>query len=142
MKVVALDADGNTLAEEVIRTAGQPAKIELVADRNELTGRVLNDLAFVTVRVLDRDGNLCPRADNEIQFDVTGNGFLRAVGNGDPTSLESFQANHRRALNGQCMAIIQVKPDAEAGQPITIRATSGGLKPVELTIPVGVKVRN
>jgi len=62
---------GAPATERAIRTAGAPARLELVADRTEIAadGR---DLSFVTARVLDADGNLCPHADDAVTFSVEG----------------------------------------------------------------------
>lgn len=64
------------------------------------------DLSFVTVKVVDKDGNLCPTAANEITFKVKGKGYYRAGANGDPTSLESFQAPHMKVFSGMMTAIV------------------------------------
>ena len=68
---------------------------------------------------------VCPRADNLVNFTVEGKGSLKAVGNGDPTSLESFIKPYRKAFNGKCMAIIQ--SEKSAGK-ITLIANSEGLE--------------
>lgn len=116
--------DGKTVLEKEIHTAGEPAQIRLTADRNEIKsdGR---DLSFVTVEVLDKDGNLCPNADNQIMFDVQGAGFIAGVDNGSPVSMEKFKADHRRAFYGKCLAVIQ--SDGKSGG-IKLTATSEGLK--------------
>lgn len=116
--------DGKTVLEKEIHTAGEPAQIRLTADRNEikLDGR---DLSFVTVEVLDKDGNLCPNADNQIMFDVQGAGFIAGVDNGSPVSMEKFKADHRRAFYGKCLVVVQ--SDGKSGG-IKLTATSEGLK--------------
>lgn len=116
--------DGKTVLEKEIHTAGEPAQIRLTADRNEIKsdGR---DLSFVTVEVLDKDGNLCPNADNQIMFDVQGAGFIAGVDNGSPVSMEKFKADHRRAFYGKCLAVVQ--SDGKSGG-IKLTATSEGLK--------------
>lgn len=123
LKIVAYDEQGNIAETKIIKTAGKPATIHLNVDRNKLSADG-NDMAFVTVSVTDKDGNLCPLADNLVTFKVSGAGELRAVGNGDPTSMESFQGKNRKAFYGKCMAIIQTK-----NQPgeITISANGQGL---------------
>lgn len=116
--------DGKTVLEKEIHTAGEPAQLRLTADRNEIKsdGR---DLSFVTVEVLDKDGNLCPNADNQIMFDVQGAGFIAGVDNGSPVSMEKFKADHRRAFYGKCLAVVQ--SDGKSGG-IKLTATSEGLK--------------
>lgn len=116
--------DGKTVLEKEIHTAGEPAQIRLTADRNEIKsdGR---DLSFITVEVLDKDGNLCPNADNQIMFDVQGAGFIAGVDNGSPVSMEKFKADHRRAFYGKCLVVVQ--SDGKSGG-IKLTATSEGLK--------------
>ena len=83
------------------------------------------DLSFVTVKVVDKDGNLCPLADNSISFKVKGTGYYRAGANGDPTSLESFQKPEMKVFSGMMTAI--VSSTEEAGE-IILEATAKGLK--------------
>ncbi|PYV75015.1 MAG: glycoside hydrolase family 2, partial [Acidobacteria bacterium] len=88
LKAVAYSG-GKEVAEDEVRTAGAPAKLVLVPDRNVIHADG-EDLSFVTVRVEDRDGNLCPRADNTVHFDVTGAGEIKAVDNGNAATTEPF----------------------------------------------------
>lgn len=113
-----------------IHTAGEPAKLRLIADRDRISadGR---DLSFVTVEVLDDDGRLVPRADDLVEFHVEGAGSIIAVDNGDPTSHESFQAAHRKVFNGKALAIVQ--SDGNAGE-ITFEAKSENLQSERLII--------
>jgi len=106
LKVVALDADGKELAEQSIETAGNPHHLVLEADRDTLVadGR---DLAFVTVSVVDENGNLCPLADNQLRFSVEGAGSYRAACNGDATSLEMFHLPTMRTFSGKLVVIVQ-----------------------------------
>ena len=116
--------DGKTVLEKEIHTAGEPAQIRLTADRNEIKSDA-RDLSFVTVEVLDKDGNLCPNADNQIMFDVQGAGFIAGVDNGSPVSMEKFKADHRKAFYGKCLVVVQ--SDGKSGG-IKLTATSEGLK--------------
>ncbi|WP_304064427.1 beta-galactosidase GalB [Pedobacter glucosidilyticus] len=132
IKVVAFDESNKIRETKIIKTAGEPFKIVLNADRNNLKADE-KDLAYVTVSVVDKDGNVCPLADNLISFNVKGNGFLRAVGNGNPSTTEPFQANYRKAFYGKCMAIIQ--NNGKAGS-IEIEATSSNLTSDKLKIKI------
>ena len=116
--------DGKQVLEKQINTAGKPAKVSLKVDRREINADG-EDLAYVTVRIEDANGNLCPNATNLVNFSVKGAGELVAVDNGNQISLESFQANHRKAFSGMCLAIL--KSSEEAGE-IKITAKSKGLK--------------
>jgi beta-galactosidase len=111
-------------------TAGAPAKLSLQVDRTELRADG-EDVAVVTVQVLDAQGNVVPITDNLVTFDVTGSAKLIGVGNGDPTSHESDVGNSRRAFSGLCMAIVQSTKSAGA---VKVQATSPGLASAEAAI--------
>ena len=127
---VSYDASGREQLRTSIRTAGAPARIELEADRQTLDadGR---DLAYVTVRIVDKDGNPCPLADNPVHFAVAGAGRFRAAANGDATCLVPFQSSEMPAFSGQLTAIVQAgdKPGR-----ITLTASAEGLQPASMTI--------
>ena len=116
--------EGITVMEKTVRTAGKQAMIELKADRGTLNAED-HDLSFVTVKITDRDGNMVPDADNLIQFNVSGCGFLAGTDNGYQASHESFKSPHRKAFNGLCLAIIQ--SDGRPGK-IRVEATAEGLE--------------
>lgn len=105
VKVVARRG-GVTVREKAIKTAGAPHHIRLTPDKTELKvgGK---SLSFVTVEVVDKDGNLCPNAENQIFFDVKGAASLAGVDNGSQFSLERFQANNRKAFFGKCLVILR-----------------------------------
>ena len=105
VKVVARK-DGVETASREIHTAGEPAQIRLTPDRSIIKADG-TDLSFVTVEILDKDGNLCPNADNLVQFEISGNGFIAGVDNGSPISLERFKDNKRKAFYGKCLVVIQ-----------------------------------
>jgi beta-galactosidase len=122
--------NGNVVLTREVRTAGRPARILLEADRKIIKADG-DDLSFVTVRVADDKGVLVPNADNLIKFEVAGEGLVAAVDNGSQTSHEPFKADHRKAFNGICLAIVQSK---EKAGTITLRASSEGLEGASVTI--------
>ena len=124
--------NGKTVLEKVIRTAGAAARLELTADRSKINADG-KDLSFVTVRVLDKDGNLVPDAANRINFKIEGDAEIRAVDNGSPISHESFQANHRKAFNGLALAIIKAGSKASK---VILSASSEGLQAAHVQIEV------
>ena len=130
IEVVAYDASGAEAARQKVRTAGEPARIELMTDRYQLAADGL-DLAYVTALIVDADGNLCPLADNPVTFEVAGVGRFRAAANGDPTCLVPFQSPTMPAFSGQLTAIIQSGRDRGT---ITLTAKSEGLKEAKITI--------
>jgi beta-galactosidase len=115
--------NGKIILTKIINTAGEPARLEIVPDRKILHADG-KDLSFVTVRILDKNGNLVPEADNKITVEIVGEGVLAGMDNGYPASLESFKALSHKAYNGLCLAIIQAKP--KAGN-ITVTVKSPGL---------------
>jgi beta-galactosidase len=124
LKVVAY-RDGKRWAEDIVKTAGEPASLEASADRDKIraNGR---DLSFVTVRVTDKDGLTVPCAKNFIRFKIEGPGEIVATDNGDPTNFMPFSSHEREAFNGLCLPIVRGK----SGQPGTIKlkAESNSLK--------------
>ncbi len=130
VKVVAYDDAGKVIAERELHTAGEPHHIELIPDRTELQADG-KDICFVTVRVVDKKGNLCPTATNKIHFKVKGAGFYRAGANGNPVSLESFQKPEMKLFSGMMTALIQT---TEKKGNITLEATGKGLKKAVLHI--------
>ncbi len=131
LMAVSISDSGAPLDTVYVRTAGEPAGIRLEYDGRRLKADG-EDLAYVTVSIVDKDGNLCPLADSPVTFDVSGPGTFRACANGDPTSLEPFQGPTMHAFNGKLTAIVQSSSD-EAGK-IYLHATSPGLNDTTLTI--------
>lgn len=129
LKVVAY-RNGKVQAEKVIHTAGKAYKINLIPDRNTINADG-KDLSFITVRVEDIDGNLCPNANDLIKFSIEGKGEIAAVGNGDATSIKPYQAKENNAFNGLCMLI--VKSSNKAGE-IKIKAEGDQLIKNEISI--------
>ncbi|WP_300631993.1 glycoside hydrolase family 2 TIM barrel-domain containing protein [uncultured Duncaniella sp.] len=121
---------GRIVATDEIRTAGAPTRIRLTPDRSSIKADG-SDLSYVLVEILDKDGNLCPWAENEVTFEVTGAGRNEGVDNGSPISLERFKSDKRKAFYGKAMLI--VRNDGTQG-PITVRATSPNLAPFTTTI--------
>lgn len=124
VKVVAYDENGKAVAEKEIHTAGAPHHIELTADRTELTANG-KDLSFITVKVVDKDGNLCPDANHLVRFKVKGAGTFRAAANGDPTCTKMFHEPEMPLFNGMLTAIIQ---SDKKGGDILFEATAKGVK--------------
>lgn len=132
IKVVAYDADGNKAAERVVRTAGKPyaLKLEPAVDKLAADGE---DLAYVTVSVVDRDGNQCPHESRLVKFKVSGAGSYRAAANGDATSLDLFHLPQMHLFSGRCTAIVQ---SGDTTGTVILTATAPGLKSATLSLPV------
>ncbi|MGB7747247.1 MAG: glycoside hydrolase family 2 TIM barrel-domain containing protein [Verrucomicrobiia bacterium] len=122
--------NGKVVATTVLRTAGAPAKLRLTADRETIRND-RNDLSYVTVEVLDQDGNRVPNAVIPVHFSVSGAGELAAQGSSSPNDVASFHAPMRKTFQGRCLAIL--RPKGGAGT-ITLRAQADGLVADVITI--------
>jgi len=122
--------NGNIVMEKEIHTAGEPAQIRLTADRSEIHADG-TDLSFVTVEIVDEKGNLCPNADNLVNFEVNGPAFIAGVDNGSPISHESFKAPYRKAFYGKCLVVLQ--NNGSKGD-IELKAVSDNLKSTTIMI--------
>lgn len=104
--VVAYNENGEKVDSTTIRTASESDKLRLTADRTQIKADG-EDLSFVTIEVVDKDGNLCPNAENLLFFNVEGAGKLKAVCNGDATDQTGFHSNYMAAYNGKIVAVIE-----------------------------------
>lgn len=132
VRVVAYDEQGNPVAEKTVRTAGKPHHIELVTDCSSLQADG-KDLAYVTLRIVDKDGNLCPNDGRLVSFKVKGAGKYRASANGDPTCLDLFHKPEMHAFGGMLTVIVQ---SGEKTGEIELQATAKGIKTGTIHIPV------
>lgn len=105
LKVVAY-RDGAPADSAFVRTAGKPHRISLSYDGHALKSDG-KDLAYVTVSILDKKGNLCPLDGSLLKFKVSGAGSYRAAANGDPTCLDIFHEPRMHAFNGKLTVIVQ-----------------------------------
>ena len=112
--------DGKTVCEQTIKTAGTPDHIRLSVDYQG------KETTFVAAEVVDKDGNLCPWAEDHIFFSGTGDAEIIGTDNGCQTSMERFTSPQRKAFFGKCMVVVKGKG--------TLRAQSPMLKPGELTV--------
>ncbi len=132
LKAVAHNKKGQVVLTSEDKTAGPASKIELIADRKVIKADG-SDLSFISVKILDKDGNVVPYADNVVNFKINGEAFLAGVDNGDPINHDSFKADWRKAFHGLALAIIQAK---QKEGYVTITATSNGLQAATLQLEV------
>ena len=123
IRVVAYDSEGIPCMERTVRTAGHPETIQAKVDRTALEGT--SDLAFITVSAVDGKGETVPDADNLIKVKVKGAGSFKAMANGDPTCLESFQKPAMHLFHGSLGLIIE---GSDKPGTITVEISSPGLK--------------
>ena len=156
LKVVVYDEQGNVAGSKSVCTAGRPARLQLdvwtqqsdllpitVLGQDSPTRSLShlsslyadgNDLAFVTVSLVDKKGNLIPQAADQLHFSVSGAGTFRAVCNGDATSLEPFTQPTMKLFNGQLVVVVQAASQ-KGNLTLTVTDADRGLKQ-KVTIPV------
>jgi beta-galactosidase len=118
LKVIAFNNQGKPASEKEIHTAGKPYKIILNADRKTIKANG-KDISFVTVSVVDKNGNPCPTANNQLKFKVKGNGLYRASCNGDATSLEPFHLPTMKLFSGKLVVLVQAT-EQEGDMQLTV----------------------
>jgi beta-galactosidase len=131
LKVLGRNA-GKVVAEQAIRTAGEPYRIVLEADKDSLQADGM-DLGYVNVKVVDKEGLVVPGASNRIQFGLKGPGTNAGVGNGDITSSELWQSDFRSVYHGQCQLIVR---SSRTKGNLTVEARSNGLKAAKCSFVV------
>lgn len=132
VKVVAYNADGSVAGEQTIRTAGKPDHLVLTANRDAINADG-EDLAYITVQVADKDGNIVPTDEREVRFEVKGAGKFRATANGDATSVRQFHLPVMDLFSGAATAIVQA---GEKPGSVTLEAKAKGVKPAKITLQV------
>ncbi len=140
LRVVAYNADGSVMGEKIVKTAGKPDHLVLTPTNLQEGPTGLHayestsgnrELTYVTVSVVDKDGNPCPTTTDLVQFTVKGAGKFRAAGNGDATNLDLFHLPQHHLFAGQLTAIVQ--RTNESGN-IVLEAKAKGMKPAKLVI--------
>jgi beta-galactosidase len=129
LKAVGYNGNRQVLVK-TLKTAAKPAKLKLVADRKILKANG-QDLSYVTVELVDANGARDPKAEELIKFSVQGAATIVGVANGNPKSLESFQAGERKLWQGKCLVIL--KTIGVAGQ-ITLTASAPGFTETRLLL--------
>jgi len=124
--------NGKKWAESLVETTSSPVKLVSEVDRTYIK-RDGNDLAFVTIKIVDEKERVVPTANNEIEFSIEGEGEILATDNGDPTDMTSFKSLQRKAFNGLCLAIVKFKKHA-GKEKILLKANSKGLQSVTVEI--------
>jgi beta-galactosidase len=124
--------NGKTVLTQEIKTAGEPFRISLSADRKSMH-KDGKDLTFITVKILDDDGNMVPYATNLVKFSCTGEAVIAGVDNGFQANVDSFRAKSVKAYNGMCLVIMQSSTHSGTAK---VTATSEGLKEASVEVNV------
>ena len=128
IKVVVYDGAGKQVGTRTVRTAGKASALSLTGDLGADIKPLKadgDDMTFITVNVVDKDGNLCPDADNQISVSVTGAARFRGICNGDATSLEVFTRPTMKAFHGQL--VIGIQSNGKVGDAI-VKVSGKGIK--------------
>lgn len=132
VKVIAYDNEGNPALEKSVFTAGKPHHIELIPNKMIMKSDG-KDLVYVNLRIVDKDGNLCPMDSSLVKFSVKGNGFYKAAANGNSTCLDLFHLPQMHAFNGMLTVILQSSTDRGS---VKLKAEAKGLIKGEVNIKV------
>ena len=126
------DASGNLIAQDIQYTAGAPAKLALSSDKTAVS-TASDDLVYITCDVLDKNGTLCPNADNSVVFTVMG-GTIIGTDNGHGANVEKLSGSRHSAFSGKCLCV--VKHDGASGA-MKITATANGLAAGTISVTKG-----
>ena len=126
------DASGNLIAQDIQYTAGTPAKLALSSDKTAVS-TASDDLVYITCDVQDKNGTLCPNADNSVTFTVVG-GTIIGTDNGHGANVEKFSGSRHSAFSGKCLCV--VKHDSASGV-MKITATANGLTAGTISVTKG-----
>ena len=125
LKAIATN-NGNKVGEFEIKTVGEPYIIRLTPDRTKIKNDG-QDLSFVQIEVVDKDGNLQPNADMNIHLDIKGSGIIQALGNANLKSDDVYVGNDCKVYQGRALVVIKGNRH-EASSAITLKASGNGLK--------------
>lgn len=129
LKAVGLRGD-RVVAESVLTTAAEAARLRLTADRTVLQADG-EDLSFVTVEAVDANGHLDLQANREVRFEISGSGLIAAVGNGDGQDPDSYQGDRRKLYQGRALVVIRA---SRRTGTIKLTVKGSGLSDGSLTI--------
>ena len=129
LKAINMDRKREIVSTE-LKTTGIPVAIRLTADRNKV-GAHKNDLAYVKIEIVDKDGYVVPDTDKTVKIECSGHGSVIASGNAAPDDMESFRSLAPKTFRGKAIAIIQ--PDGNSGE-IKLTVSSEGLTPSTVVI--------
>jgi beta-galactosidase len=121
---------GKQVGTDELKTAGEPAKIILTADKSTI-GNNWDDVSFVTATIVDANGVVCPNSDKLIRFGIAGSGVIAAVDNADRNDHDPYQATQRKTYKGTCIALI--KANASTGK-INVKASAPGLPDATISL--------
>jgi beta-galactosidase len=122
--------EGEQIGECVVRTAAEPYRLNLTPDRMSIRADG-SDLSYILIEAFDKNGNICPLADNKIDIEINGAGEIAGIGNGNPQSMTFFRSHSVDLFYGKAMLIVRSKT---AKGIADIKATSENLKDAKVAI--------
>jgi beta-galactosidase len=129
--IKAVGVSGNQEMESTyLRTAGGSKKLKLTADRKEIIADG-QDLSFVTIEIIDTNGNFQPDAEIKLKFNIEGPGEIIGVDNANTRDTAPYVSNTRKAWRGRALVVIKSK--RTAGN-IKLSVGSEGLPDAKITI--------
>ncbi|MGN0553864.1 MAG: glycoside hydrolase family 2 TIM barrel-domain containing protein [Oscillospiraceae bacterium] len=105
LKAVAYDENGNIIAEDIQRSFGDAARLEISADKTEIKADG-SDLIYLEISAVDENGTFCANANNRVNVSVEGAGRLMGLDNGDSTDYDQYKGTSRRLFSGKMLAVI------------------------------------
>lgn len=96
----------DTVAVHEIRTAGDAVRLKATADRGKLMADG-QDLSYVQVELLDKDGTLVQHADRHVKASIEGEGRLVGFISSDLRRKTPFTSHEDKTYFGRAMAIVQ-----------------------------------
>ena len=91
---------------KTLSTAGEPAALRLTADKNSLNHDG-QDLAFITVEVIDKNGNICPDAAIPCEAIVKGQGSMLSFASADLKDREPYTSPKVTTWKGRALLVVR-----------------------------------
>lgn len=133
LKAVSLDANGHEVMESILQTSGEPASIKLTADRKHILASG-EDLAYITLEVIDKNGNIVPDANIPLNVDVKGRATLLAAASANLKDLEPKTSSKVTTYKGRAIVVIR-SGDKPGKATVTVSSTKLN-KPISETVLV------
>ena len=130
LKAVGYDAKKKIINSAILSTAEVPVQIKITADKKLIKANN-QDLAYITIELLDAKGNRNPLAENGMKFKVEGDATIVGIGNANPRSIESYQSPQRKAWQGRCMVILKA---GKTGGEIILTAETEGIQSASVVV--------
>lgn len=127
---VAYGQDGREVARDSRTSFGDSSRILLTADRITLRADG-QDMCFVTVETLDKQGNKVENATDYVEVSVEGPGRILGMDNGDSTDYDNYKTNVRKLFSGKLVVVVGTT--GEAGE-IRLHVNGKGLESAELIL--------